>query len=661
MLRIAALFIALVFITGSGTAQAAPQLQFSDKWGTYLMAPKGPVGPIGVKASSGTANAGGLLRGNAATLAPGGYIDLDFGQEYYGRIQIKYGAVPPWSNLAVSYSETALHIGDRSDFGPTDTSRPQPGGVWTADKECQFHDSCGNGPRAFRYIRISSAPASGGAVNIERVSVLPEQAFKEPSGWFLSSDDQLNRIWYSSLYTVELMMDTFRRDNVDTRDCFTPLLDGKAVFMDGAKRDRCPFIGDLAVIERTQFVSHGDPTRAINLIRALGQMQHSDGFIPASTSEGGEHRLFDYPAYWVISLANLSLWTGDLSLPREQWPMLVKLLDGWMTTVTGPKGLLQNPYGRADYAYIARESPESVYFNALYIRALESAAYLASSLEQAEAANRWRAKAATLRSLLAPHFWDTARGVFTDAPGGQVHPLDGNAAALLVEAVSPAKAASIFSYINTKMAKPWGNAVADYPLWDGYPWGGGSTHRVYPFISAQEVEARFRYGDDKGALDVLRRVWGWMLNPAQDGTGTAWEAIGNFGTAEGFQGPYSSMASGWSAGAAYLMTEYVLGLQPVTGGFKTWSFRPHPSGLSWSQGAIQTPTGLFKAAWRLTKKGYIARLIVPRGTSGRVMLPANAKSKVVINGKSAKANCQKGYCSVNLTGGDWSVSMFKRN
>lgn len=660
MLKLAALLITLTFTTGVGTAEAVAPLEFSDKWRSFLMAPQGPVSPNRVVNSSGAVNAVGLVTGGETSLAPGGYIDLDFGKEHYGRIQIKYGQVPVWSNLAVNYSETARHIGYRSDFGPTDSSRPVDGSVWTADKSCQFHDSCGNGSRAFRYVRISSDQHSGGSIVIEQVRILPERLRQEPAGWFLSSDDQLNKIWYSSVYTVELMTDTFRKDNTDTRDCFTRLLDGKIVFMDGAKRDRCPFIGDLAVIERTQFVSHGDPAPAVNLIRALGQMQHGDGFIPSSSSEGGEHRLFDYPAYWVVSLANLALWTGDFSLPSEQWPMLVKLLDDWMPTVTGPSGLLQNPYGRADYAYISRESTESVYFNALYIRALEAAASLATSLGQTEAINRWKVRAAGLRSLLISHFWDTANGAFTDALGGKVHPLDGNSAALLAGAVSRSQAVSALNYISTKMARPWGNAIADYPVWDGFPWGWGSDQRVYPFISAQEVEARFLQGDDKRALEVIRRVWGWMLRSDQDGTGTTWEAIGSFGTAEAYQGPYSSMASGWSAGAAYLMTEYVLGLQPVSSGFKTWSFRPHTSGLRWAQGAIPTPAGLFKAAWRLTHNGYIARLVVPKGTTGTVTLPGNSSRITLVNRKPVRSTCHQGYCSINLRGGDWSISMFKR-
>jgi hypothetical protein len=56
-------------------------------------------------------------------------------------------------------------------------------------------------------------------------------------GWFMSSDDQLNRMWYAGAYTAQL-------DMVPTgvASCFTT-----PVIFDGAKRDRAVWSGDLMI------------------------------------------------------------------------------------------------------------------------------------------------------------------------------------------------------------------------------------------------------------------------------------------------------------------------------------------------------------------------------------------------------------------------------
>ena len=128
--------------------------------------------------------------------------------------------------------------------------------------------------------------------------------------------------------------------------------------------------------------------------------------------------------------------------------------------------------------------------------------------------------------------------------------------------------------------------------------------------------ARFATGDDARALELVRREWGWMLDPARGGPGTMWEAIGSWGSIDGYEKRFTSMAHGWSTGAAPALTAYVLGVRPTSPGYATFDVDPHRGDLGWAQGQVPTPHGPIRFAW--SRAG--ARLVVPPGTVAHVHL-----------------------------------------
>ncbi|RWA12015.1 hypothetical protein EKO27_g3096 [Xylaria grammica] len=58
--------------------------------------------------------------------------------------------------------------------------------------------------------------------------------------------------------------------------------------------------------------------------------------------------------------------------------------------------------------------------------------------------------------------------------------------------------------------------------------GTGFSKHVYPFISYFESAARFESGDADGAMDLIRRTWGWMAS--QHPGITHWKGIGANGS-----------------------------------------------------------------------------------------------------------------------------------
>jgi hypothetical protein len=134
----------------------------------------------------------------------------------------------------------------------------------------------------------SDAPhtTSYGEVSIKSMSLNFTPYLGTPdtfSGWFESSDDQLNQWWFDGVYTTDLCTDTFRVNDTDSRNSASPSIIGKLVLHDGAKRDRDPYVGDLAVSSRTLYLSHNVPQASRNVLADLADHQRSDGWIPPAS------------------------------------------------------------------------------------------------------------------------------------------------------------------------------------------------------------------------------------------------------------------------------------------------------------------------------------------------------------------------------------------
>jgi hypothetical protein len=592
-------------------------ITFSSAWKRYVVA--------------GTAAARGL----PATVTPATPATLVWRHEVAGNLELGLGGVTPGTTVRVAFSETAeyLGVGGTSDWSrtyTTDADRPASGSTWVDVAGCQAVGVCADGYRAFRFARVY---VDQGSARIVRALVRPATKTPAQQGWFLSSDDELNRIWYASAYTAQLM-ELPNDPAVLGAGCSMPG-GPTAVIVDGAKRDRCPWLGDQVVSQLSLFLAQGAAATgpAENTLSLFANAQLADGYIPASPAATAI--VFDYPAFWVLAVDDLLLYRGDLDVVGRWWPVLVKLIDGWYPSLAAANGLLEDPFPPGDYAYIARGGPLVAYYNALYDRALQAAAQIADTLGHADAAARWRARAAALAAPFGSAFWDASAGAFADSPAGpMVHPQDGNAFALLAGLASPAQASSALAYLDRTTRLPWGNAVADDDAWGSAAWGADPSQRVYPFVSYFDLLARFAAGADSSAVDELRRTWGWMLSPAHATTGTDWEAIGAGGSVDGYERAASSLASGWSTGALPALTSEILGVRPTGPGFSSFDAIPHPAGLAWAQGGVPTPAGPITFGWRRVAGGYLLRLAAPQSLTARIGAPV-AAPRVLVDGKAA--------------------------
>lgn len=753
-----AVILVLLLFTSLTVTTPAPSRKFRTRalnettWQQYVRAPSSttlsPVRWLPEYSKGSITNGDGIVGAGVTTLTRNSpkekmpSIVLDFGQNYAGVLSINFAgaevaeyAKGPYANtstlpgIALAFSESLEYLSNRSDFTRSDN---QPEGqkvtasgtdrvavqlqpyTWTNQLGCQYPNEkkvCSDGFHGFRYLRItlqanvSDVPYTTGfgSVSIDSVSLAYSAYQGTPdtfTGWFECSDTDLTRWWYDAVYTNDLTTDVFRANDTEPRNATSPSLLGKEVLFDGAKRDRDPYVGDLAVAALTLYLSHDNPLAARNVLADLADHQRRDGWIPPASINNYTLPLFDYPLWWVVCSSDLVLYTGDTEYLATYYANMVLVLDRYYPNATNAKGLLQKglgtTYGYGDYAFLPR-SGVITYYNALYVLALTRAAQLAEIQGESADAARWRARAAVVGPALLEENWDPRVGALYD--GGpcvtngtgkcNVHAQDGNALAILSGATKDVSSSSIgygvssidesiFDFLTAAMARPYGNAFYDKSTLDP---DSQFDQRVYAFISYFELAARFQVASNQSnsqssssdiaasAYDQLKRLYGHMSS--HDPFSTFWEGIGPNGCY--YEEGFTSLSHGWSTGIVPLMQNYVLGVRPTGVGFATYEVKPMVSGgvLSWAKGVVATPRGPIGVAWSLAEGGLQLTVETPTdGGEGTVYVPVgDGVSQVsmdgtvvwssrdgdgaggVVDGTSGVAYDEEGYVVVSVEAG----------
>ncbi|KAJ5554257.1 hypothetical protein N7513_004216 [Penicillium frequentans] len=711
-----ATLVALAAHAVSGAAVFKPRYDAlgGNSWHKYVRSPSDyllkPQSILSANTTGNVTNPDGLLGGNGSpttltrnegdTSVP--TLVVDFGQNVVGIVSITFAGSSNSSEglpgLKLAFSETQQYLTNVSDFTRSDNmaaSQKLTNGTdqiavanerytWKDHTGCQYNNQvCSDGVHGFRYMKIwldaleSDSPYTHpyGSVSISSIELEWSAYLGTPdtfTGWFECSDEDLTQWWYDGVYTADMGTDVFLANETDPRNSASPTLEGKEVLFDGAKRDRDPYVGDLAVAALTTYLSHDNPDATRNILADLANHQRSDGWIPPASINNYTLDLYDYPMWWVVCTANHVMYTGDTDFATQYYDVMKKTLDDYFgQNLTSNGGLLNKTNGYGDYAFLPR-SGIITYYNALYVHALKSAAHLATILGNLADSQTWTSRASAVSENLLARNWDPAAGAFFD--GGpcpneaadticNVHAQDGNGLAVLSGSVNSSLATSLLDYYGNATSKPYGNAFYDNDLLST-----GFSERVYAFISYFELAARFATpGTSSSAFEEMKRLYGWMST--HDPEITFWEGIGPNGSP--YEEGFTSMAHGWSTGIVPLMSNYVLGVRPTGPGFKTWQICPVIDGgdLTWARGQVGTPRGPIRVSWSKNKNGTFGLEIeAPQGTSGVVCVPsAGFKSdRVVMDGEEVKqmadvpvfgpiATSGEGFTLIQARGGSHTI------
>lgn len=549
------------------------------------------------------------------TLQAGKDVVFDFGKEVGGYISVDFGAVAGgdasvqffWSE-STFYIETGDHSnGGSGDDGPLTTSGAlKTGAKWTASNE---HLRGG-----FRYLRVvlPSFVSKETAVTITNVTLAFTAApnmgndLRAYKSHFLSSDDTVNKVWYGCAYTVQMCSISTSHGRQwpppvtgwhNNASCGV----GDVTLVDGAKRDRTIWPGDMGVSTATAFATTGDTDAARFSLETEYLHQSADGMLPYAGPPVGFYRdrSDTYHLWALVGTFNLFEHTSNVSWMKTYYTKFKLGVHVSVAKIDATSGLMVVT-DKADWQRCC-QGGKNIAANSILFHVLNGAAAIATALGESADAKQYTTQATALQSAINTGLWDDNFGAFKDNPTSTLHPQDGNSLASWFGVVNathfPTRQASISAYLK----RNWGPFGSSSPEW---------SNHIGTFPGSMEVYQHFAAGEGPRALDLVRLQWGYMINSPTSTQSTFWEGYNADGTFN-FQGIYMSNAHGWGAGPGGALTHNVLGIRadlaqtsvqimeerhglrmssststPMATTPTAFVIAPQPSGLEWCLGRL---------------------------------------------------------------------------
>lgn len=483
-------------------------------------------------------------------------------------------------------------------------------------------------------------------------------------GWFESSDEELNRLWYAGAYTLQMNLKL---------PGLRGLPDGRVY--DGAKRDGSIWTGDLIIQTPTAVATLGDVGEQYvkSSLEELLREQRADGHLPGSpdfnkgrTSNTGPNAPYavgqgsplyysvNYSGYGARSIIDYYRYSGDDDFARQSLAQVERAVAYNQAFLDTDKSLIapRNPanpsdptYTRGDRDYFQSYLPGYVTkYSIDYYVLLREMAWFERQVGTAEKAASYDATADAIKKAVTATLWNQQGGFFgqsdlnMDRIAGDV-----NGLALQYGFVPKGQESRVLEAIKVNW-NPYG-AIMGEGLVD--PTG----HTIEPFGIGMETGGRLAVDDTAGAFDLMRRTWGTMIDPANPlYTGAFWEFKNSTG---GVNRTTASLAHGWAAAPTVQLTENVLGIAPTGPGYSTWTLKPHPGDLGWSKGAVPAEDGEIGVSWTSDKKAgtFALSAASPISTRGTVSVPVTSTSTVTLNGVRVWSNGVAAVAGVSFADG----------
>lgn len=400
------------------------------------------------------------------------------------------------------------------------------------------------------------------------------------------------------------------------------------VSIDGSRRDRIAYAGDLDIAANSAFASSGGLQYINGSIELLGSFQMPPGFfVPnakiqqaprASGPQANITGLIGYSFSLVSAMARYYEQTGDAGFLYRWTPSATQFFD-WVHSQTLSNRLfnISNPTMGGDWNYYDPSLSGVVSkFNLIYAYVLKQ--WLTPMADAGQNTTLYAQRLQHLQDAINEHLWsnDLQAYYLSDTYRDSLSQ-EANALAILSDTTTSNHSAStILSTLAHELYVPSGalsfsNASAAL----------GWARKISPFASGYHLKAAFHANDSKAAWHLLHTVWGPMSDPKHANyTGCTWETLDVDGT-PGLGGS-TSLCHAWGSGPTADLSRYVLGVQSVSPGFKEWRVQPQTLGLNWAQGEYPVPQGKIRVHWWFDCSDLLHMdVTAPEGTNGTVYLP----------------------------------------
>ncbi|KIW67517.1 hypothetical protein PV04_06761 [Phialophora macrospora] len=210
----------------------------------------------------------------------------------------------------------------------------------------------------------------------------------------------------------------------------------------------------------------------------------------------------------------------------------------------------------------------------------------------------WTTAASALVNAISKLTYDASANAYRDNDTTTtLHPQDANSMALLFSVAPPEDVSGISNALLDNWT-PLGPVTPELP------------DNISPFISSFELLGRQAVRDTAPALQLLRTLWGWIVNNADSTESTLLEgylANGSFAYRSdrgyAYDESYVSHAHGWSSGPTSALTLSILGLDVRGPAGGEWTIAPQTGDLAFAEGGFTTVLGKLSVKWRVRGDG----------------------------------------------------------
>ena len=462
--------------------------------------------------------------------------------------------------------------------------------------------------RGSRYLMLTFRNC-GGPVNISKVYFkLITYPVKE-KGVFTCSDTMLNNIWKVGQYTLNLCM----QDHYE--DC--------------PWREQALYGGDMRSQALFAQYAFEETKLTAKCLRQLALIQTKDGFIPSKgpTSISSAGLIPGYSTYWLVTLADYYIYTGDIKLVKELYRNIIKLMECFKKQEKEQFIIPKLKVGRI-FIFIDNLTKEidrggiSTFLQVQYFWALKKASFLAKEIGENKQSLNWKIKADRLRLKINEKLWDRKGGAYADAYyNGKLSSHISqqiNALAIVAGVAEQAKYKSIYKAIfNRKFTEPCRAGYFMFYL----------------------IEMLCMMGRRKEAIQRLRTYWGEMI---KRGATTFWETH----DPESHEGKVPdkkwSLCHAYCAGPIFHLPAEILGIRTKDVGFKKIRISPMIELCEFAKGTVPTTRGNIDVFWKKGEKGInIFNLRIPLQTCAKIKLPIQKNidlSQIYCNDVNIKRN-----------------------
>lgn len=452
--------------------------------------------------------------------ATGGGVLYDFGKETFARTVI---SGLPEGHVRVRFGESQEEAMDDK---------------WAV---IQFNDASVGGKLsypayAFRYIFVG-APEAEIAAEYEYLPLPCRGSFK-------STDKLIDSVWNMAAYTFHL--------------------NSREFFLDGIKRDRWVWAGDVwqsVFVNHYLFLDQDIERRTLTALAGKPPFrQHINTIV-------------DYTFYWVLSLYEYYLTFGDMHLLNQLFPQLQEIM-AYCAARTDEDGFMRGREGDwifIDWAPIDKEGAlcgEQV----LYARAMECYSKICTLTGHDDGGAAKRAK--KLQRDIVKRFWDEEKGAFVDSyeSGKRNITRQCNILAYLYLPCTAKIKASIYK-----------NVILNDDV----------RQITTPYFKFYEYQVHGMEGNVPLLEENIRNYYGAMI---QTGATTLYEEFDPTLSGAAHYAMYGrpfekSLCHAWSASPIYLLGRFRMGVVNTGVRYNSFEVRPVLEGLLEFSGAVPLPDG----------------------------------------------------------------------